>query len=223
MCTFSEIPTNIILIRRFACDYIGLLSTVNNSTLTNVWGNNNQTHTTRSTPPSYLWHFHRFIFSPRVASCKVWLKSMHKFRSKHRDKQFQETTCCNDWRKQAMSINNTIPAMALDGRTLLASSRRIISGPAVAGRGLSSGLTLGIAVVFTSMKLSMTTCQLNCSATAPTFSSCRLHITTSQLSVTAVNSHRSLTLVFCTAVYAETYSQHHSDFWKMTENYCFLT
>jgi len=54
---------------------------------------------------------------------------------------------------------------------LLESSRRMRSGPAVAGRGVSSDAVAS----FTSVTLSMSTCQLYCSATRPTFSNCRLH------------------------------------------------
>ena len=71
---------------------------------------------------------------------------------------------------------------ALDGRMLLASSGRTMSGVVLAGRGLSAVLgravpVLGVAPVFTSVKLSVMICQLNCRETEPTFSSCRLHTT----------------------------------------------
>ena len=67
-------------------------------------------------------------------------------------------------------------ASALEGRR---SSVRccMMSGPAVAGRGVSQYTVLDI-VPFTSSwlaSLSIRTRQLNCSATWPTFSSCMLH------------------------------------------------
>ena len=72
---------------------------------------------------------------------------------------------------------------ALDGRMLLASSGRTMSGVILAGRGVSAVLgrtvpVVGVAPVFTSVKLSVMICQLNCRETEPTFSSCRLHTTT---------------------------------------------